>query len=78
MAVKASAAVPGTPSAAREGHRPEGWERTATFPMRDGEVFIASRNYEIFNQRGIVVTKDFDHHGEFGSIQNGWSWYVGV
>jgi len=28
--------------------------------------------------RGIVVTEDFDDHGEFGSIQNGWSWYVGV
>jgi DMSO/TMAO reductase YedYZ molybdopterin-dependent catalytic subunit len=28
--------------------------------------------------RGIVVTADFDDHGEFGSIQNGWSWYVGV
>lgn len=28
--------------------------------------------------RSIVVTEAFDDHGEFGSIQNGWSWYVGV
>ena len=28
--------------------------------------------------RSIVVTEEFDDHGEFGSIQNGWSWYVGV
>jgi DMSO/TMAO reductase YedYZ molybdopterin-dependent catalytic subunit len=28
--------------------------------------------------RSIVVTEEFDDHGEFGNIQNGWSWYVGV
>jgi DMSO/TMAO reductase YedYZ molybdopterin-dependent catalytic subunit len=28
--------------------------------------------------RSIVVTEEFDDHGESGSIQNGWSWYVGV
>jgi hypothetical protein len=28
--------------------------------------------------RSIVVTEHFDDHGQFGSIQNGWSWYVGV
>jgi DMSO/TMAO reductase YedYZ molybdopterin-dependent catalytic subunit len=28
--------------------------------------------------RSIVVTEQFEDHGQFGSIQNGWSWYVGV
>jgi DMSO/TMAO reductase YedYZ molybdopterin-dependent catalytic subunit len=28
--------------------------------------------------RSIVVTEDFEDHGESGSLQNGWSWYVGV
>ena len=28
--------------------------------------------------RRIVVTNDFDDHGKFGSIQNGWAWYVGI
>ena len=28
--------------------------------------------------RTIVVTEQFDDHGEYGSIQGGWSWYVGV
>lgn len=28
--------------------------------------------------RSIVVTENFDDHGELGSIQNGWAWYVGV
>jgi DMSO/TMAO reductase YedYZ molybdopterin-dependent catalytic subunit len=26
----------------------------------------------------IVVTDEFDDFGEFGAIQNGWSWYVGI
>jgi DMSO/TMAO reductase YedYZ molybdopterin-dependent catalytic subunit len=26
----------------------------------------------------IVVTDEFDDFGEYGSIQNGWSWYVGI
>ena len=28
--------------------------------------------------RSIRVTEAFDDHGEWGNIQNGWSWYVGV
>ncbi len=28
--------------------------------------------------RSIVVTEKFDDHGQFGHIQAGWSWYVGV
>jgi DMSO/TMAO reductase YedYZ molybdopterin-dependent catalytic subunit len=28
--------------------------------------------------RRIVVTEHFDDHGEAGSLQNGWAWYVGV
>ena len=28
--------------------------------------------------RQIVVTDEFDDHGQFGSIQNGWSWYAGI
>jgi len=40
-------------------HRPEGWERTATFPLRDGEVFTASRTYEIFNQNGWARSLHF-------------------
>lgn len=28
--------------------------------------------------RSIVVTEKFDDHGQFGSLQAGWSWYVGV
>ena len=40
-------------------HRPDGWERTATFPLRDGEVFTASRTYEIFNQNGWAAASIF-------------------
>ena len=28
--------------------------------------------------RSLVVTSEFDDHGELGSIQNGWSWYAGI
>ena len=28
--------------------------------------------------RKIVVTDEFDDHGELGSIQAGWAWYVGI
>jgi len=28
--------------------------------------------------REIVVTEEFDDHGEFGSIQQGWAWYAGI
>ncbi|MGB5329502.1 MAG: molybdopterin-dependent oxidoreductase [Gammaproteobacteria bacterium] len=28
--------------------------------------------------RQIVVTEEFDDHGQFGHIQNGWSWYAGI
>jgi DMSO/TMAO reductase YedYZ molybdopterin-dependent catalytic subunit len=28
--------------------------------------------------RSIVVTEEFDDHGVYGSIQNGWSWYAGI
>jgi DMSO/TMAO reductase YedYZ molybdopterin-dependent catalytic subunit len=28
--------------------------------------------------RRLVVTNEFDDHGELGSIQNGWSWYAGI
>ena len=40
-------------------HRPEGWERTATFPIRDGDVFTASRTYAIFNQNGWARSLHF-------------------
>ena len=40
-------------------HQPEGWERTATFPLRDGEVFTASRTYSIFNQNGWARSLHF-------------------
>jgi DMSO/TMAO reductase YedYZ molybdopterin-dependent catalytic subunit len=28
--------------------------------------------------RSIVVLDEFDDGGEYGNIQNGWSWYVGI
>ncbi len=28
--------------------------------------------------RRIVVTNEFDDHGELGPLQNGWSWYMGI
>jgi DMSO/TMAO reductase YedYZ molybdopterin-dependent catalytic subunit len=28
--------------------------------------------------REIVVGRNFDDHGAFGNIQNGWSWYAGI
>jgi hypothetical protein len=28
--------------------------------------------------RSIVVLDEFDDGGEFGNIQNGWSWYAGI
>jgi DMSO/TMAO reductase YedYZ molybdopterin-dependent catalytic subunit len=28
--------------------------------------------------RSLVVTSEFDDHGELGAIQNGWSWYAGI
>ena len=28
--------------------------------------------------RQIVVTSEFDDHGSFGPLQNGWSWYAGI
>jgi DMSO/TMAO reductase YedYZ molybdopterin-dependent catalytic subunit len=28
--------------------------------------------------RRIVVTSEFDDHGPFGNLQNGWSWYAGI
>ncbi len=28
--------------------------------------------------RRLVVTSEFDDHGVFGTIQNGWSWYAGI
>lgn len=28
--------------------------------------------------RRIVVTNEFDDHGESGLLQNGWSWYAGI
>jgi thiosulfate reductase cytochrome b subunit len=40
-------------------HQPDGWERTATFPIRGGEVFTASRNYTIFNQNGWARSLHF-------------------
>jgi thiosulfate reductase cytochrome b subunit len=40
-------------------HQPDGWERTATFPLRDGEVFTASRTYDIFNQNGWARSLHF-------------------
>lgn len=40
-------------------HRPDGWERTATFAIRDGELFTASRTYEIFNQNGWARSLHF-------------------
>jgi len=40
-------------------HQPDGWERTTTFPIRDGEVFTASRTYDIFNQNGWARSLHF-------------------
>jgi thiosulfate reductase cytochrome b subunit len=40
-------------------HRPDGWERTATFPVGDGDVFTASRTYAIFNQNGWARSLHF-------------------
>jgi len=40
-------------------HRPDGWQRTATFPVGDGDVFTASRTYEIFNQNGWARSLHF-------------------
>lgn len=40
-------------------HRPDGWERTATFPVGDGDVFTASRTYEIFNQNAWARSLHF-------------------
>ena len=40
-------------------HQPDGWEKTATFPIRNGEVFTASRGYEIFNQNGWARSLHF-------------------
>jgi len=40
-------------------HQPEGWERTATFPLRDGEIYTASRTYDIFNQNGWARSLHF-------------------
>ena len=40
-------------------HQPEGWERTATFPMGDGEIYTASRTYRIFNQNGWARSLHF-------------------
>ena len=28
--------------------------------------------------RRIVVTNEFDDHGAFGNLQNGWAWYAGI
>jgi DMSO/TMAO reductase YedYZ molybdopterin-dependent catalytic subunit len=28
--------------------------------------------------RRIVVTSEFDDHGAFGNLQNGWAWYAGI
>jgi thiosulfate reductase cytochrome b subunit len=40
-------------------HRPDGWERTATFPVGDGNAFTASRTYPIFNQNGWARSAHF-------------------
>ena len=28
--------------------------------------------------RRIVVTSEFEDHGVFGNLQNGWAWYAGI
>lgn len=40
-------------------HQPEGWERTATFPLGDGQVYTASRTYPIFNENGWARSLHF-------------------
>ena len=30
-----------------------------------------------FSQSG-VVTSEFDDHGAFSNLQNGWAWYAGI
>ena len=40
-------------------HQPDGWERTATFPIGDGQVYTASRTYPIFNQNGWARSLHF-------------------
>ena len=40
-------------------HQPDGWERTATFPIGDGKSFTASRTYPIFNQNGWARSAHF-------------------
>ena len=44
-----------------QNHRPEGWEKTATFPVGDGEIFTASRTYEreLFNENGWARSLHF-------------------
>ena len=40
-------------------HRPEGWERTVTFPAVGEAAFSANRNYEIFNENGWARSLHF-------------------
>jgi thiosulfate reductase cytochrome b subunit len=40
-------------------HRPDGWQRTATFPLGDGDIFTATRTYSIFNQNGWARSLHF-------------------
>lgn len=40
-------------------HQPDGWERTATFPLGDGQVYTASRTYSIFNENGWARSLHF-------------------
>ena len=40
-------------------HQPDGWQRTASFPIGNGDVFTASRTYPIFNQNGWARSLHF-------------------
>jgi thiosulfate reductase cytochrome b subunit len=40
-------------------HQPDGWQRTATFEVGNGDVFTASRTYPIFNENGWARSLHF-------------------
>lgn len=40
-------------------HQPDRWQRTTTFPLGDGDIFTATRNYPIFNQNGWARSLHF-------------------
>ncbi len=40
-------------------HQPEGWKRTTVFTIGYGDIFTASRTYDIFNQNGWARSLHF-------------------